>query len=332
MFPNQIYPEFQSSNEEKTANISFTQTIIRRIIMNRIIFFTLIVFLLTSCGTLPDIAPRKPVALADLQKAEAEFRTIANTNAEAWNARDANALRALFSDDADVRDRTYGDHYVGNNAGVEMAAIINAYFPSWKTKVTGLFIGKGEGLSVDPLWNVNLGYSFTEDDPMIEVDWFKIRDAQITVWNLFYSLDSLEKTGHAATTQDLEQARALLSSYQSAWASGDQKKVVNLYTKDAIREDSIFGEQSVGSEAIQSSAEAFFAWYPGAQWTLSLGFGEGQTRQPLIGGVFIIKIKDSGGQPCEVRAAALLQTSQYKITHESLFYEPQTLINCGWAK
>lgn len=94
--------------------------------------------------------------------------------------------------------------------------------------------------------------------------------------------------------------------------------MAELYSSDAVREDTIIGERLEGREVIASFAESFFAWYPGVQWSLPLGFGEGRGDTPTTGGVFTIRVSDSDGQPCEVQAVVLLQASEDKIVDEVL--------------
>ena len=108
--------------------------------------------------------------------------------------------------------------------------------------------------------------------------------------------------------------------------------VGGLYTRDAVREDTIFGERAEGREAITSFAESFFAWYPGAQWNLLLPFGEGRGDAPMTGGVYAIRVSGPGDQPCEVHVAVLLNTSEDQIVHEALYYGADSLISCGWAR
>ena len=109
-------------------------------------------------------------------------------------------------------------------------------------------------------------------------------------------------------------------------------RVAVLYSNDAMRIDTLFQEKQEGQEDLTSFAEIFFAWYPEAQWTLLQSFGEWNGEAPLIGGTYAIEVTDSTKQPCEVLVAVLLQTSEGKITNEDLYYEPDSLIKCGWAR
>jgi hypothetical protein len=181
------------------------------------------------------------------------------------------------------------------------------------------------------LWDITLrGYEFTQDDPLVEIDLLETRGDRISYWTLLYGLDTLEKVGW--TGERLDEARSLLSSYSSAWSSGDPRIVGDLYAHDAVREDTIFGQRAEGRRAISSFAESFFAWYPGAQWKLLLPFGDGRLQGPVVGGVFALKVSGPSGERCEVQAAVLLKTSDDQIVREALYYGGDSLISCGWAR
>lgn len=59
--------------------------------------------------------------------------------------------------------------------------------------------------------------------------------------------------------------------------------------------------------------------------------GEGKGETPTIGGTYAVELTDSANQPCEVLVVVLLQASEGKITHEALYYEPESFIKCGWV-
>ena len=83
---------------------------------------------------------------------------------------------------------------------------------------------------------------------------------------------------------------------------------------------------------MSSFARSFFAWYPGARWTLLQTFGEWAGESPTIGGTYKVEVSDATNQPCEVLVAVILQASEGKITPEALYYEPASIIKCGWAQ
>jgi len=293
----------------------------------------LLVFLLSAvaCGGLHP-APRQPVTINNLQAAETKFGQIAGGLLETWNSRDAQAVKDLFTDDAEAYDRSFGDHVVGPDQITGLIAIVSAFGPNWEARQTDRYIGLDNGLVIDELWNLKFGsIQFTQDHPMMDVDWLQTRDDRISNWTILYGLDTLEELA-IPTSQRLDQAKSLLSSYQTAWSSGKEQAVAQLYTNDAVREDMVFMERQEGQKAIASFAKSFFGWYPGVQWNISLEFGEGRGDAPITGGLYAIKVTNEAGQPCEVKVAVLLQTVENLITQETLYYDAQSLISCGWAR
>ena len=280
----------------------------------------------------PTILPRAPVSLTEVESTASTFEALIIAEGEVWSSGDDQAFRAVFTEDAIFTDKTFGDLAVGIDAIEAFSANLAMGIPSWTGQATDRYIGLEGGITVNNIWNLELGgHKFTQDDPLVEVDWLQTRDNHISSMILLHSLDTL-KNSFSADQQRLDRANSLLSSYQSAWSSGDQQAVRELYSSNAVREDSLFGEMQSGREAIGSFAKSFFAWYPGTRWSLSMGFGEGRGDSPKTGGLFVIWVNDLSGQPCDVRAVVLLQTAEDQIVHEDLFYEPESLIKCGWAR
>lgn len=294
----------------------------------------LLVLILTtsSCGVQPNNASRLPVTLTRLQTAAVKFDRFASGLVESWNSRDSQMVKDIFSDGAEATDRSFGDHAVGPDQIAGLIAIVSSFGPNWEARQTDQYIGLDNGLVVNDMWNLKFGsIAFTEERPMVEVDWLQTRDERIANWTILYSLDTLEELA-VPTSQRLDQARSLLSSYLAAWSSGDSRAVAQLYTINAVREDMVFMERQEGQKAIETFARSFFGWYPGVQWSLSLGFGEGLGDTPLTGGLYTINVNDTNGQPCEVKVAVLLRTRENLIDQETLYYEPQSLISCGWVR
>lgn len=301
--------------------------------MRRIALLALLVVAVTSCRVERTVAPREPAPAAEVERAAVAFEAVTSVMVEAWASGDVEAVRELYTDEIIHHDETFGAHIVGIDHVVAMASGFMRDFARMQSQVADWFIGSEDSLDVWEFWNIRLvGHEFTQDNPLVEVDLLETRGDRISYWTLFYGLDTLEKVAGRATTERLDEARSLLSSYSSAWSSGKPQMVVGLYARDAVREDTIFQERQEGREAITSFAESFFAWYPGAQWKLLLPFGDGRGDAPVTGGVYAIRVSGPGNQPCEVHVAVLLKTSDDEIVHEALYYEPDSLISCGWAR
>jgi ketosteroid isomerase-like protein len=301
------------------------------VIVHRIVLLALLVIALASCGAERAVAPREPAPAAEVERAAVAFEAVTSAVVEAWSSGDVDAVRALYTDDIVHHDTSFGAHIVGIEGVARMASSFMAEYAGMQSRVADWLIGSEDGLDVWELWNLTLlGYEFTQDDPLVEVDLLETRGDRISYWTLFYGLDTLEKMRWAR--KSLDEARSLLASYGSAWSSGDPRIVGDLYAGDAVREDTIFGEHAEGRGAISSFAESFFASYPGAQWKLLLPFSDGRLHAPVVGGIFAITVSGPSGERCEIHAAVLLKTSDDQIVHEALYYGADSLISCGWAR
>lgn len=277
------------------------------------------------------LAVRQLPSADDIGTLAAAFEALNGRGAEAWNSHDAGLIKELYADDIVHADRTTGAHIEGIDDVRSMAFGVVTAFPKMATRITGQFIGSNGGLAVTEIGNVQLGgFQFTEDDPIIEVDLLETRGDRISDWTLFYAADTLEKW-RAASPEHLEAASALLSSYGAAWSSGDPSSVGVLYAPYAVREDSVFAESQEGRAAIETYASHFFDWYPGAAWDLVLPFGDSAADPTMMGGIFAVT-PEAQGESCQVLAAVLLEASDGQVTHESMYYEPESLIKCGWVE
>lgn len=296
------------------------------------IILLVLIITITSCGVKPNTPSRLPVSHTKLKVSAVTFDKIAGGMLEAWHANDLQAVSNIFATDAEAYDRSFGDHVVGPDQIMGLIAIVSSFGPEWAALQTDQYIGLDDGIVVDELWNLKFGsIQFTQDHPMMEVDWLQTQDDRISKWTILYSLDTLEELD-IPTQQRLDQARSLLSSYQAAWSSGESQAVGQLYASDAVRDDTVFLERQEGQKAIKAFAGSFFDWFPGVQWSTSFEFGEGRGDTPITGGLYAIKVTNPNEQPCEVKVAVLLQTIDNLIIQETLYYEPQSLISCGWAQ
>jgi len=289
-------------------------------------------FALAACGgTPPQPVARETVPLTDVSHMENEFAGLARAQVDFWNSQDQKAAHTLFTEDASFLDWTFGDHVEGPDAIYGIVAAVAASDPDWHSSAREWFVGRQDGIAVSDMWNVNLGYGmYTREHPLVEVDWLHLRAGQIYSWRIMYGFDSLDKSNFMLTSR-ADEIRALLTSYQTAWSSGDPQQVADLYASDGVRQEPLLGVKQEGREAILSYAKSFFAWYPSVQWEFTQPFGEVAPKTPLSGGIFTIHALGSDGKPCDVRAAVLLQDTAGKINHEYVYYDTHSLIKCGWA-
>jgi len=286
------------------------------------------IIIITSCAKSSQLPARELPSAAEVERIASAFDTITKANAEAWNAYDFDAMKALYTDDIVFIDNLLGDYIVGIDDVMAMAHSMSVSVPDMRRQITNHYIGLEDSICVYDYWN---WMGSTQDNPFIYVFQYKTRDQKISNWTLYEGSESIRKAGYV-TQDQVDSVQLLLSGYQSAWSSGNPTTVANLYTSEAVRTDTIFQEKQEGQDAIVSFAKSFFAWYPNAKWTLQQSFGEWNGKSPTIGGTYSVMVNDSDNQPCEVHIAVLLQTPEGKITHETLYYEPDSLVKCGWSK
>ncbi len=298
----------------------------------RKIFIFLAALLVSSCSIKSTPTPRANLSLVSLKSVSTKFNQLATDLVDVWNSQDKKSADALFTEDAVMIDKSFGDHNVGSWQIIGSISSVSAFGKNWQAQAVDQYIGMQDGLAVDKIWNITLGdVSFTQEHPVVEVDWIQANGDKISNWTLFYGLDFLEEL-KIPSADRLTKVKSLLAAYQSAWSSGNANTVASLYSDDAVREDTLFMEKQLGKNEIRDYAKSFFAWYPGAQWNLSLSFAEGNGSDQITGGLYTIKVPDVNGSDCEIKVAVLFHTADDLITGETLFYQPQSLITCGWSK
>ena len=291
--------------------------------------------ILNACnapGSKPSPARKLPSSTNVTQIAQ-DFFNVTSANAEAWNDKDLDAIEAVLTEDIRFIDVSLGDNLTGTNQVMAMARSFCSYFPNLQRKTTDHFIGIEEGIAFYDYWGWKLDRKdYTPEDPFRYIFLLKTRGGSISYWRLFEGLATLE--AHFLTEDQSKEFQAVILSYASAWSSTEPKIVAKLYSKDAVRHDSLFEESQQEKKAIKDYATLFFSWYPKATWTPLEMFGERPIRDKpqAIGSSFVIQVSDMDGNDCEVIATVLLQVQDGKIIQEDLYYDPESLIRCGWAE
>jgi hypothetical protein len=170
-----------------------------------------------------------------------------------------------------------------------------------------------------------LNFSAVPENPIIHYfAWVTPREGKISYWRAFVSSDFF-------TSRDMPFDPTILNNYSIAWSSGDAQTVAALYNTDAVREDTLFGENQQGSAAVKEFATDFFNKYPDISLELIQPIGE--NGEPItLGGVYAMHVTDQNGKPCDIQALIVLEPDNEKITKETVFYQPDSLIACGWAQ
>jgi hypothetical protein len=273
----------------------------------------------------PTTIPRPPLSADEVKTIAAEFKRIAKANIAAWNNHDLELLRQVYTDDVHVYETGDFPDYSGIDFVLwAMNTYVLGTSPNFEYSWVDIFIGRGAGFSVMDLSGNNEELGFTKDNPEHEYDLFTVREGRIAEWWLYWDSEYW-------TANKVEFNVKPLQDYATAWSSGEPEAVGSLYDPQAVRTDTLFLETEQGSPAIKEFAANFFAWYPGVSIGLQKSIRLGQQ---YVGGVYEIHISDRVGQPCVVRAIILQKRTldDNLISKESVYYQPDTLLACGWAR
>lgn len=301
----------------------------------RSIMFTCAIILLiatTSCQQTPAV-PRPPISAADVKTIAVPFDTVSKAYIEAWNTHDTKNMSPLLTDDV--------LYYEPGNDPMSTTAIdlLGANWtvlhenPNFEGRQAGIFINRDSAFDIFEMWNYDEDAKpSSAENPISAYDWYTLRDGKIATMWLFWEPEFLN------ANFDFTFIEKPLQDYEKAWSSGDPKAVADLYAPEAVRHDSLFGNDLSGPAAIQQFATNFFAWYPGVRFERLRSFQLASSSPVKTGAVYAIHARDQAGKPCDVRAIILLEApflddvSTGKLINEWMFYDPDSLIACGWAQ
>lgn len=257
--------------------------------------------------------------------------TLFNSHIDAWDSRDPEALRLIYSEDIVHFDGR--PLFEGIDSVVNMADFMFEQFPDWQMEAGETYISRDGCVGTWVNWGV---FGFTEDDPGFEFDFLETSNGKISFWRLYYSQNFHQAIDHKAIVDDV-----FLLKFASVWSSGNQSEIGKLYTQDATLEDSLYFVVVVGTQQIKKYATGFFERGSIIKWNLVDSFAESEVESyfkeqyPFIsqGGIFSIITNDAEANPCEVLAIVILTPDEAgAIQRQQIFYQAETLINCGWAK
>lgn len=299
--------------------------------MNRQGFLLIVVALilvLTAC------TPVEPLITLDADKVsnlENECADIVYRHIDAWNTRNLDTLRAIYTDDVVHYDSIPA--YEGVENVLDMAATVWMFFGAWKMEAGETYISKNACLGEWINWDI---FGLTEDNKAIEYDLLETRDNKINFWKLYYG-----KTFYEIWDDPDYVNQELLAQFSSVWSQKNANKVAKIYADDAQIEDSLFGLSITGKDAINGYARSIISETGGQTWEMGNTFAEGEVEPafkdqyptPSHGAIFDIPVKDSNGETCKITMLVILTPSEDgKIAKQLNFYKADTLIKCGWAK
>jgi ketosteroid isomerase-like protein len=247
---------------------------------------------------------------------------------EAWQTFDAEELRKVYTEDIIHFDGA--PRFVGIDEVTHMAEGIftTAYFSDWKMDVGESYISQHGCVGTWVNWEIFAG---TEEDPALEFDYLEARDGKISFWRLFYDAHF----GSPITEEEF------LREYADAWSSGNVQKIMDFYANRPSLDDSLLGMSLERKNQIKTYVEGILALSPGMEWevlipyvedTSGIDFAE-EYPHPSTGGVFGIHVTDEAGNTCMVEAFLMLTPDDDgKIIDHQMFYNEETLVECGWVK
>ncbi len=282
--------------------------------------------------------PRPPISAADVQAIAAPFDKVSKAYTEAWNSHDTKNMAPVLTDDV--------LYYEAGNEPMETSAIsligtnwiVLHDSPDLQDRQAGLFVNRDSAFAIWEMWNYAKDVlPSSPEDPIRGYNWYTLRDGKIASMWLFWEPEFMIANTKSEAGGGARFYEEVLQGYEQAWSSGDPQAVVALYAPDAARHDALFGDDQTGPSSIQKSAASFFAWYPGVRFERLQSFQLALSTPVKVGGVYVIHALDRAGKSCNVRAIILLEapiledSSAGKLINEWLFYEPDSLIACGWA-
>lgn len=207
----------------------------------------------------------------------------------------------------------------------ELKSLSLAY-PGYEARLSDTYLSRHEGFVVADSWNWEpypIGETWTKDHPLTEYHWISFFEGKISKWQVMYGQEL-----HAAAGLPLDQK--ILQEYAAAWSSGNPESLADLYTTDAMRQEPLLWENKYGTSQIIAFAKKFFTEFPGARLELLYSFGE-FPEATHIGGIYAIHVQKPR-KTCAVRALVVLEPDNEKISKEWVFYQADTLFDCGWVR
>lgn len=276
--------------------------------------------------------PVMPILEEDVVSQKAQLCSdLIHAHIDGWNSRDIEQLKKIYADDIVHFDAI--PLYVGIEEVAEMAEGMWRAFPEWEMAVGNTYISESECLGEWINWGV---FTLTEEEPGLEFDLISQHDGKIYFWRAFYDAMFLDIFGHSVQLK-----QDILQKFASVWSAGDLGEITDLYADEAIITDSLFQVSLEGSEDISNYIIGYFRQFPDVEWILQYPFAEDYSYHlekedsPYHpqGGVYSITIGNPDDTSCEIRAVVILTPdNDDKIINQSIYYDAESLVDCGLAQ
>jgi ketosteroid isomerase-like protein len=228
-------------------------------------------------------------------------------------------VQASYSPEIVFDDVTFHQYDKGHEAVAQMYRDFLFYMDEASISHRPYILGDATAVSVIDFWNVTLGpVTFTESEPLVEVDLQEVDEGKIASNTLFYDEQSLMRI------YGEEPLFGVVERYISAWNSGDPTDVAGMYTEQATRHDGLAQIDAVGRSGIEEEAERWFAALPEAGWATIVPFAQkGGDRAGVV-----FNVTDDS---CPITVAVVWRVDDNdRIEEELVHYDPGTLRDCAW--
>jgi ketosteroid isomerase-like protein len=271
-----------------------------------------------GCGSDNDgtgaTSPAPDLSATSLDHA-AEIEAVVLQYEDGWAEGDADGIAAVLDDDRFV----FNEPGNTNLDEDEFMSLMEPFIgnPSVEAIDQRYFVGDDEIIQVSQAWGFGGGTS--EENPVVEVDVFTVRDGAIV------SIRSMYGAEFVARWAGVEGAEEAAAAYESAWSSGDASEVAGLYADDAVRSQPLFGIDSQGANEIAQTASGFFARHPDTLMRVvePYVFSSADTLAQTHGAMFSL----DNDSMCKV--LVLLETDESgAIANERVYFDTETLGSC----
>ncbi len=270
----------------------------------------------------------RPLSADEVKTLSAGIQKVSSAYIDAWNKHDTSLMGVLMTDDIAYYEAGNEPMLYFKENMVSLNKMVLDESPDFGGRQLETFAGREDGFDIWEMWNWS---GSTKEAPYLGYDRYVLKDGKISAMYLFWGSEVFERlwTPDQGSTFNPQP----LQDYASAWSSGNPEAVAGLYDTESVRQDSIFKEKQQGSSAVKEFAASFFTWYPGVRLELLQSFKLGNSYPVISGGVYAFHVTDQAGKPCTVRAIIILEAyPKEKIINESLYYNGESLITCGWAR
>jgi ketosteroid isomerase-like protein len=270
---------------------------------------------------------------------DATVRDVARRNTELEEALGSSSTppdgSTVFTEDAVWND--WGVRFVGRDTIVPFLQMWAMTSGSASFRDLEQYGGRSGGVSTEAVWGMS---GWTKSEPSRWIAEWQLRDGKVASVTLLADLATMEPGRLPPGVGDVDPAlsreiRELTSAYASAWSSGDQAAIGRLYAHAAVREDMVFGDREEVRDEITAHALRFRQWYPDARFEATQPYGVGNPAMPghpVVAAELAIGTRAADGSPCTVKAAVFLETKGGLIARERVYYDADSLAECGWAR